>query len=102
MIILKTEVHDGKDDSDYLAFKETTWSYSKFVYRSTYLCQPVPPRSQPIQIYCTTITNTQTELRYVHLKECSSRLDFNPLWKMFFVRNLQGSPSPPCQLDKPH
>ena len=57
----------GKDDSDYLAFKETTWSYSKFVYRSTFLCEPVPLRSQPIQICCTTITNMETELRYVHL-----------------------------------
>ena len=27
---------DGKDDSDYLAFKETTWLYSKFVYCSTF------------------------------------------------------------------
>ena len=42
----------GKDDSDYLAFKETTWSYSKFVYRSTCLCEPVPLHSQPIQICC--------------------------------------------------
>ena len=25
-----------KDDSDYLAFKETTWLYSKFVCRSTF------------------------------------------------------------------
>ena len=50
----------------YLAFKETTWSYSKFIYRSTILCRPVPPRSQPIQICCTTMTNMQTELRYVH------------------------------------
>ena len=56
-----------KDDSDYLAFKETTWSYSKFVYRSTFLCKPVPQRSQPIQICCMTITNMQMELRYVHL-----------------------------------
>ena len=36
-----------KDDSDYLAFKETTWSY-----RSTFFCKPVPPLSQPIQICC--------------------------------------------------
>ena len=57
----------AKDDSDYLVFKETTWSYSKFVYRSTFLCEPVPPCSQPIQICCTTMTNVQTELRYVHL-----------------------------------
>ena len=55
----------GKDDSDYLAFKENTWSYSKFVYRSTFLCEPVPPLSQPIQICCTTMTNMQTELRYL-------------------------------------
>ena len=47
-----------KDDSDYLAFKETTWSYSKFVYRSTFLCKPVPPRAQPIKICCSTMTNT--------------------------------------------
>ena len=59
-----------KDDSDYLAFKETTWSYSKFecfVYCSTFLCAKlaslaVPPRSQPsvalIQICCTMIMNT--------------------------------------------
>ena len=53
-----------KDDSDYLAFKETTWLYSKFVYRSTFLCKPVPPHSQPIQICCTMITNMQTELWY--------------------------------------
>ena len=63
-IVHSTEV---KDDSDYLAFKETTWSYIKFVYRSTFLCEPVLPRSQPIQICCTTMTNMQTELRYVHL-----------------------------------
>ena len=25
-----------KDDSDYLAFKETTWLHSKFVYHSTW------------------------------------------------------------------
>ena len=59
-----------KDDSDYLAFKETTWSYSKFecfVYCSTFLCEPVLPHSQPIQICCKTITNMQTELQYVHL-----------------------------------
>jgi hypothetical protein len=37
-----------------LAFKETTLSYSKFVYSSTFLCEPVPLRSQPIQICCTT------------------------------------------------
>ena len=41
-----------KDDSDYLAFKETTWSYNKFVYQSSVLCEPVPPHSQPIQICC--------------------------------------------------
>ena len=41
-----------KDNSDYLAF---TRSYSKFVYHSTFLCEPVLPRSQPIQICCTTI-----------------------------------------------
>ena len=35
----------GKDDSDYLAFKETTWSYNKFVYRSAFLCEPVPSLS---------------------------------------------------------
>ena len=57
----------SKDDSDYLAFKETTWSYCKFVYRSTFLCKSVSTRSQPIQICCTTITNMQTKLRYVHL-----------------------------------
>ena len=57
--------HLFKNDSDYQAFKETTWWYSKFIYCSTILCQPVPPRSQPIQICCTTITNMQTELRYV-------------------------------------
>ena len=45
-----------KDESDYLAFKETTWFYSEFVYHSTYLCEPVLLRSQPIQICCTTIT----------------------------------------------
>ena len=57
---------NSKDDSDYLAFKETTWSYSKFVYCSTFLCEPVPPGSPPIQIYCTTITNIQTEsLKFV-------------------------------------
>ena len=38
-------MHLCKDDSDYLAFKETTWSYSKFVYRSAFLCEPVPPLS---------------------------------------------------------
>ena len=37
----------SKDDSDYLAFKETTWSNSKSVYCSAFLCKPVPPRSQP-------------------------------------------------------
>ena len=42
----------GKDDSYYLAFKETTWSYSKFVYHSTCLCETVPLHSQPIQICC--------------------------------------------------
>ena len=52
----------GKDDSYYLAFKETTWSYCKFVYRSTFLCKPVPQRSQLIQIYCRTMTNMQMEL----------------------------------------
>ena len=57
-----------KDDSDYLAFKETTWSYSKFVYRSTFLCEPVPPGSQPI--CCTTMTNVQMKLWYVHLYQC--------------------------------
>ena len=31
---------DCKDDSDYLAFKETTWLYSKFVYCSAFLCEP--------------------------------------------------------------
>ena len=34
-----------KDDSDYLAFKETSLSYTKFVYRSAFLCEPVPPLS---------------------------------------------------------
>ena len=34
-----------KDDSDYLAFKETTLSLSKFVYRSVFLSVPVPPLS---------------------------------------------------------
>ena len=29
----------------YLAFKETTWSYSKSVYRSAFLCEPAPPLS---------------------------------------------------------
>ena len=53
---------ESKDDSDYLAFKETTWSYSKFVYHSTFLCKSVPPLSQPIQICCMTMTNMQTEL----------------------------------------
>ena len=51
-----------KDDSDYLSFKETTWSYSKFVYRSTFLCEPVLQRSQPIQICCTMITICQYPL----------------------------------------
>ena len=51
-----------KDDSDYLAFKETTWLYSKFVYRSAFLFEPVLPHSQPIQICCTMITNMQIEL----------------------------------------
>ena len=51
----------------YLAFKETTWFYSKFVYRSAFLCKPVPPHSQPIQICCTMITNMPTELPYGHL-----------------------------------
>ena len=53
-----------KDDPDYLASNsiETTWSDSKFVYSSTFLCKPVPPHSQPIQICCTTITNMQMEL----------------------------------------
>ena len=64
-----TAIYD-KDDSDYLAFKETTWLYSKFVYRSTFLCEPVLLHSQPIQICCTTMTNMQTELRYVHLYQC--------------------------------
>ena len=56
-----------KDDSDYLVFKETTWWYSKFVYSSTFLSEPIPPLSQPIQICCTTMTSMQTELQYVHL-----------------------------------
>ena len=38
---------------------------SQFVYRSTFLCKPVPPRSQPIQICCTTITNMQTKIWYL-------------------------------------
>ena len=58
--------HLFKDDSDYQAFKETTWSYSKFIYDSTILCEPVPPHSQPNQICCMTMTNMQTELGYVH------------------------------------
>ena len=62
-----SDIKIHKDDSDYLAFKETTWSYSKFVYHSTFLCEPVPPRSQSIEICCTMMTNMQTELRYVHL-----------------------------------
>ena len=37
-----------KDDSDFQAFKETTWSYSKFVHHSAFLCR----LSQPIQICC--------------------------------------------------
>ena len=60
-----------KNDSDYLAVKETTWSYSKFFNCPAYLCKPVPLRSQQIQICCTTITNMQTELQYVRLyKKC--------------------------------
>ena len=35
----------GKDDSDYLAFKEITLSNSKFVYRSSLLWEPVLPLS---------------------------------------------------------
>ena len=58
------KISKDKDDSDYLAFKETAWSYSKFVYCSTFLCKPVPPRSQPIHICSTTITNMQTDLGY--------------------------------------
>ena len=34
-----------KDDSDYLAFKETTCSYSKNFYCYAFLCKPVPPLS---------------------------------------------------------
>ena len=30
-----------KYDSDYLASKETAWSYSNFVHCSTFLCEPV-------------------------------------------------------------
>ena len=56
------KISKDKDDSEYLVFKETAWSYSKFVYYSTFLCKPVPPGSQPIQICSTTITNMQTEL----------------------------------------
>ena len=63
-----------KDDSDYLAFKETTCSYSKFVYCSTFLCKPVLPRSQPSQICCTMITNMQMKLRYVHLYNLTSTI----------------------------
>ena len=58
-----------------LAFKETTWSYSKFVYLSTFLCKPVPPRSQPIQICCTMITNMQTELSLMHCLRFQVLLD---------------------------
>ena len=47
----------SKDDSDWLPLKKTTWSYSRFVYCSTFLCKPVLPCSQPIQICCTMITN---------------------------------------------
>ena len=68
-----------KDDSDYLAFKKNTWLYSKFVYRSTFLCMPVPTPSQPIQICCTTITNVQTELQYV----CTSLRQMGRKFQMF-------------------
>ena len=59
-----------KDNSDYLAFKETTWSYSKFVGAQLFLCKELASLYlcvlSPIQICCTTITNMQMELRYVH------------------------------------
>ena len=66
---MKSGLSQGKDDSDYLAFKETTWSYRKFVCCSAFLCKPVLLHPQPFQICCMTITNMQTELRYVHLYE---------------------------------
>ena len=41
-----------KDDSDYLTFKETAWLYRKFVYRSAFLCEPVPPLSAHSNLLC--------------------------------------------------
>ena len=38
-----------QDDSDNLAFKETTWLYNKFVYRSIFMCKLVPRCSQSIK-----------------------------------------------------
>ena len=72
-----------KDDSDYLAFKETTWSY-----RSTFLCKPVSSRSQPIQICCTTITNMQTELWYVHLYQKISKIAQKYMVQCDFIKAL--------------
>ena len=42
-------INQFKDDSDYLAFKETTWLYSKFVYHSAFLCEPVPRIISPFK-----------------------------------------------------
>ena len=42
-------INQFKDDSDYLAFKETTWLYRKFLYHSTFLCEPVRRALSPFK-----------------------------------------------------
>ena len=73
-----------KDYSDYLAFEEITWSYSNFFYCSTFLFKPLPLCSQPIQICCSTMTNMQTDLQYLHL-QCTSYLSYTALCQKLYL-----------------
>ena len=64
-----------------------SWSYSKCVYRSSFLCKPVLPGSHPIKIYCKMITNMQTDYnmyiftRNYGLGEIENLEDFSGKWQ---------------------